>query len=198
MATGDLYKLVPTIHVFGQPCQNAFWYRQRVSASPTEDAMENLAASFKFAWWENGLDSLLSDDANLSQIEIWNYTNPSESAVFTYTGEVGEVASPSMPSQWCVGTRYARPGAGWNYPRKRYSGFPGFVYVNNDIDAGIVGALTTMANAIRIISADADDFQYVIFRPDVGFGLGNPVITAEFNVALCNHVYDASQQTRKN
>lgn len=196
MAVGDLYQLKMFTTVFGVPCQNVFWYYHLVS-SGTDDKAELLVNAFQSGFFPD-MASFLSVDAEITRCECINYNDPFEQRIEVYSGLYeGAVEFESAPSQWAVGVKMGRPGAGWNYPRKRFSGFPLTTYQNNGIDSGVVSAMTAEMNDRITVLSSSNTFEWNVIRPAAGFALGNPVVTAAYPVGTVQEVYDASQMTRK-
>lgn len=196
MALSDLYKVVIESSVYGEACFNVFWYRQMTADGGTLNIADALADQVE-AWYCDELSPLMSEDASFVGVSVYNYTNSEEFGLNTVVN-VGAIAQPSAPSQWCIGFKFARPGIGWNYPRKRVSGFPLSAYVENAIEPSLAATLQSLADEWQTYTIDGATLQWKIIRPGTGFALDNPVVTAERNVGTCISVYDASQMTRKN
>lgn len=196
MAIGELYKAVCKSLVFGEECFNVFWYRQISSDSGSPNIAELLAQELQ-TWWNERLATLMSEDASFRDVFVYNYSRSVETgwAIEIHTGAITQ---ESAPSQWCIGWKMDRGGVGWNYPRKRVSGFPLSAYVNNGIEPGLASTLEDVANDILTLTLDGATLRWVVIRPGTGFGLDNPVVTGERSVGTCVSVYDASQMTRKN
>jgi hypothetical protein len=194
MAIGDLYKVVASMIVYGQECQNAFWYRQRTANADPDDDIEELIAAVQFLWYGT-LDDMLTTDVSFYHLTAWNYTDGVEFATTPVAGG-GSVAESALPSQYAVGCKMGRPGVGWNYPRKRISGFAADAYSGNDIDPGLSANLGLLMNAMRNVNGDGDIFEWVIIRPHSSFGLGNVVLLNEGIVGTFIDAYDATQRSR--
>lgn len=198
MAEGDLMKAIVHMSVYGEDCQNAFWYRQTEdgnSAATDELYLANVLRNL----YVGTVVPVLSEDASVDYVEVYNYTNGTGYAISTdITPDVGTVTQPSAPSQWCVGGKMARPGIGWNYPRKRISGFPLSVYIDNGLEPTFATLMQGFFNSLRTVDNSANIFRWVIIRTPEGFGLGNVDGTNVQTVGTCVEVYDASQQTRRN
>lgn len=196
MALNDLYKAVVHSTVFTEDCYNVFWYRQMTADTGTLNMAQELADEVRGAFSDQ-LNNLLSEDAEFQSVSVYNYTDPDE---FGLNNDIitGTVVQESAPSQWCIGFKFQRGGVGWNYPRKRVSGFPLSAYVGNGVEPGLATVLEGIANLWQTYTLDGATFQWKVIRPGVGFALGNPVIVAEKNVGLAIAIYDASQASRKN
>lgn len=170
--------------------------RQTSEANAGVSGAQELSAIMDFAFCQ-GLADFLAEDAQFTRVLVYNYTNSADYAERS-SANAGTIESLCAPSQWCVGFKFNRPGIGWNYPRKRVSGFPAYVYANNDIDPDISNALDDVAATWLQPGNSNADFLWKVIRPADGFGLDNPVLTAERNVGTLLDIYDASQNTRRN
>jgi len=197
VALNDLYRCNIVYNVFGEECMNTFWYQQTAVASGSSNQALKLAEAMDLLF-VGELKALQTDDTEYKRIDVWNYTDGVEFATRDQTSDVGVVTAQTAPSQWCVGMRFDRPGIGWNYPRKRVSGFPNYVYLNNGIDPTIAGAIEGFANGWQQPNRFGSVFLWLVIRPDTTFGLGHPDLIGYGAVGDINNVYDASQNSRRN
>lgn len=196
MANGELYKAVCRSLVFGEECFNVFWYRQITADTGSVNIAQLLAEELQ-VWWNERLAVLMSEDASFEDVFVYNYSNSTEVGTMVEV-DPGLIAQESAPSQWCVGWKMGRGGVGWNYPRKRVSGFPLSAYVGNGVESSLGLTLADVADDIRVLTLAGATLNWIVIRPGTGFALDNPVVTAERTVGTTISVYDASQKTRKN
>lgn len=197
MPVGDLYRANVEYRVFDQLCVNTFWYRMRSANSTLTNDAQNLAEALDLLY-VNPLLAYLTTEVQFESIKVWNYTDGVEYYERDQSADVGVRLSACAPSQWCIGFKFNRPGVGWNYPRKRISGFPIDVYQNNTIEDTEVVDIATVAEGWRLLNRFGDIYEWVVIRPSTAFGLGNPSVTGEGVVGAFLDYYDASQNTRRN
>lgn len=196
MALNDLMRCVVAYTVFGEECFNTFWYRSTSNIIHSVSQEKDLCEAMELLFASELVD-LLTTDTVFEYVSVWNYTDGVGFYSKNLAAYEGTVVSQTAPSQWCIGIKFGRPGIGWNYPRKRISGFPTYAYPNNSVDGGVAGALTPIANAWNNPNRFGSTFLNVIIRPDAGFGLGNPTLIAEGDVGGVVGIYDASQNSRR-